>query len=221
MLTDSYTRKDMNLDFFKTWNKDMAYILGFIMADGCIRHKDYCNTEGYSICINLQLKDREILDFIKNTIKVSSNVYIRKWVGSDGIYREQGQLIITSKEIVKDIMALGVIPRKTGKETFPDMPNIFERDFIRGYFDGDGCIMLSKYKKQVIRMFKLTCANKDFLEVCKNKISIIRNNVRYHGSNCFILETRCKNDMISVRDYLYYDDKIFSLRRKKEKFFSI
>jgi hypothetical protein len=70
-------------------------------------------------------------------------------------------------------------------------------------------------------MFKLTCANEEFLKICKDRIVFTKNNVRYHGSNCYILETRSKKDILSIRDYLYYNDNLFSLKRKRDKFFSI
>lgn len=31
----------INEFYFSKWSHDMAYILGFIMADGCIQHPDY------------------------------------------------------------------------------------------------------------------------------------------------------------------------------------
>ena len=215
----------MNADFFDNWSSDMAYILGFIMADGNIRHKDYCKFQGYAVAINLQLKDKAILDFIKDKIDTNATVNVYKWLGSDSIYREQCSLVITSRYIVEKLITLGVIPRKTGKESFPNMPKEFERDFIRGYFDGDGCIMITtqtcKGKKYPVYMFKITCANKEFLEVIKDKIKYIKNNVRYHGGNCYIIETRNKKDILQIRDYIYYNDSVFSLQRKKDKFFLI
>lgn len=126
--------------------------------------------------------------------------------------------------MVERLIQLGVVPRKTGKESFPEMPLEFERDFIRGYFDGDGCLMVTTQtcngKQYPMCMFKLTCANQEFLEVCKTKLPMIKNSVRYHGSNCYILETRNRQDMFKIRDYLYYDGA-FALQRKRDKFFMI
>lgn len=215
----------MNKKFFDEWSSDMAYILGFIMADGNVRHKNYSNSKGCALCLNLQLNDIEILDFIKDKIGTNANVCIYKYTGNDGIYREQCSLTITSEYMINRLIFLGVVPQKTGKESFPDMPHIFERDFIRGYFDGDGCIMITTQtcngKQYPVRMFKITCANKQFLHVCKEKLKYTKNNVRYHGNNCYILETRNKKDILQIRDYLYYNDDIFSLKRKKDKFFLI
>ena len=42
---------------------------------------------------------------------------------------------------------LGCTPRKTYNLTFPNddiVPKEFKRDFIRGFFDGDGCICVTQ-----------------------------------------------------------------------------
>jgi hypothetical protein len=133
----------VTIDLFDSWSAEMAYILGFAMADGSIRHKDYCKSDGYALAFNLQLDDIEVLNFIKNRTQTKASVITRKFTGSDSIYREQCSIVISSKSMVERLISLGVVPQKTGKESFPNMPEEFERDFIRGYFDGDGCIMIT------------------------------------------------------------------------------
>lgn len=54
----------------------------------------------------------------------------------------------------KDISTLGAIKNKSLTLTFPSddiVPKKFKRDFIRGYFDGDGCIWNGKRKKMVVK----------------------------------------------------------------------
>lgn len=215
----------MKHNYFKTWSHDMAYILGFIMADGSIRHKDYCNTGGYAVAINIHLKDKNILDYIKSEIKTKANVNIYKWTGSDSIYREQASLVISSKELIEDLIKLGVIPQKTGKETFPKMPKEFEIDFIRGYFDGDGCILKTTQKQKdkiyPLYCFKITCANKSFLDICKNKFDNLGGNVRFHGNNCYVWCAASKKDIIEIRKLFYENHNRFTLERKKQIFYEI
>lgn len=214
----------MNHTYFNTWSANMAYILGFAMADGSIRHKDYCKTLGYALVFALNLKDKEILDFIKTELNTKAKVNIYKWTGSDGIYREQANLCISSKILVDKLIELGVIPQKTGKETFPEMPKEFEIDFIRGYFDGDGCIQNSfqKQKDKIYKkyLFKLTCANKDFLIECRERFNNLGSDIRYHGSNCYTWQVQSKKDILSIKN-LFYKNNNFTLDRKKQIFFDI
>jgi len=58
------------------------------------------------------------------------------------------RLTITNKHIWNTLNNLGCTPRKSLTLKFP---NIKEHiiDFIRGYFDGDGCLTYKRYKDKV------------------------------------------------------------------------
>lgn len=133
----------VNDDFFKTWSNDMAYILGFWWADGYIRKRQhrYTNTYGFGLAQNT--KDIYLLKEV--LLKMGSNnpIYTPK-SRPDGSHFE-----INSKIIFDDICKLGGSPRKSKTIMFPkDLPPKYLSDFIRGYFDGDGCITLNgKYKR--------------------------------------------------------------------------
>ena len=49
---------ELNEDYFETWSHEMAYILGFISADGSI------NKQKTSLSIELQMRDKKVLEFI-------------------------------------------------------------------------------------------------------------------------------------------------------------
>lgn len=125
-----------NEDFFKIWSHDMAYILGFIMADGCITGKFA------RLSIAIHPKDIEILEFINS--KICPNLKIGDSKRYDKKYKKwyfTKRINICNQEIVKDLQKLSVVPRKTGLEVIPEQcPKEFVMDFIRGFFDGDGCI---------------------------------------------------------------------------------
>jgi hypothetical protein len=125
----------INHDFFKTWSHDMAYVLGFWWADGWI-----C-TNGYRCNFGIaQHKSREaILKKILRKMKSNYPIFESKY--------KICQFLIRSKSIVKDIISLGGMPRKSLTIGFPDVPKPYLPDFIRGHFDGDGCIYKSKNKK--------------------------------------------------------------------------
>ena len=58
--------KKVNKDFFKKWTPEMAYVLGFLFADGNIIYTKR-NTWFWSI----QITDKEILEKIKMEINSS------------------------------------------------------------------------------------------------------------------------------------------------------
>ena len=115
----------VNDNFFKTWTHDMAYILGFWWADGFIYKNRFYITQ--------HKKDQYLLEiFLK---KMESDNPIRTDKRCNCIFAE-----ITSKSIVEDIKALGGTEKKSKTCIFPNVPEKFLSDFIRGHFDGDGCI---------------------------------------------------------------------------------
>jgi hypothetical protein len=50
------------------------------------------------------------------------------------------KLVICRKEMYDDLLRLGGTERKSLTLTWPDVPDAFLADFVRGYVDGDGCL---------------------------------------------------------------------------------
>ena len=66
----SWKRKyDITEDYFKTWSNNMAYILGFIAADGVIQKENQC--------VSISQKESYILEDIKRT-KTNQPLYQNK-----------------------------------------------------------------------------------------------------------------------------------------------
>lgn len=200
----------------------MAYILGFVMADGYIVHPEYCISGGYYLRFDLQQSDIQVLEFIKNELGVTSSISNRTRTKSIGKYTSithESTLSIHSKELVLSLMELGVIPKKTGKEVFSNIPKEYERDFFRGLFDGDGCVSQSSYKvKNGIKnrlSFKISSASLNLLNSCKDKFNI--GNIYKHSDKCFVLQTGDQKEIDRIKKVLYYDNS-FCLKRKREKF---
>lgn len=136
----------LNHDYFKTWSNDMSYILGFIYADGCIK-----NTY---LIIELSNKDLVLLNNIKNKLQYTGDIKLREKTNSS-------RLTIGSCILTDNLKSLGVMENKTKKIRLPNIPIEYLKDFIRGYFDGDGSI--SCHMKNQYRV-RFTCGNKLFLE---------------------------------------------------------
>ena len=197
----------VNDNYFKEWSSDMAYILGFWFTDG------YMNEKLGTFSVTQHKKDKYILE------------NILKKMGSDSILYRHGNnsfdFKITSHEIVKDIKKYGGFQRKSYNIKFPKMiPQKYLSDFIRGLWDGDGCVCFQKSQKCYVSSF--VSASKDF--VC-DLLDLLRKEIRgfkgtinpYH--NVYVLNVGV-NDTRRLRGYLYkniYDNSLF-LQRKYEKF---
>lgn len=132
--------RNVNRNFFKKWSSEMAYVLGFIFADGYIQ----INSRGSSyFCFDST--DKEIVLKIRKVL--SSNHKIRKRFRSikNPKWKDSYILQIGGVEFVRDLHKLGVIRNKSLKIAFPKVPPKFLGHFVRGYFDGDGCVHLGRY----------------------------------------------------------------------------
>lgn len=120
--------KNYNKDFFKTWSSDMAYILGFLYADGNI-----VKTKRGNHYIAIYTADEALLISMAKSMKAEHKISAR--ISDTGCnYRIQ----IGSKEWFYDLSTLGLFPDKTARMRLPKIPLKFFGDFVRGYFDGDG-----------------------------------------------------------------------------------
>ncbi|MFX1538880.1 MAG: LAGLIDADG family homing endonuclease [Promethearchaeota archaeon] len=121
------SRYSMEMDFFKIWSNEMAYILGFIFADGFVRRRKTGSE------LSIKIKDKKLLEEINHAMK--SNYPIKSVKTPKGILFS---LSVYKKEVINDLYKLGVTSRKSSIIQFPDIPLAFVNHFIRGYFDGDG-----------------------------------------------------------------------------------
>lgn len=159
-----HNRISVNYKFFKTWTPEMAYILGYIFADGAIEDVQKSSRACYLAILS---KDLTTLESIKNVMDSQHELYKRlpklnKYTdGKEYMSSETFVLRIGSKIIYNDLLKLGVTPRKSLTIPFPKTPKEFFFYFLRGYFDGDGCIHL-KNKKYPLVIF--TSGSLIFLE---------------------------------------------------------
>jgi len=102
----SVPKKKVDHNFFKNWTRDMAYILGYTVADGCI-YKQKDRENGYYF--NITCKNKGHL--IKLTKALKSTFSICKKYSSNKSLAYQ--FSIRSKKIFDDLIKLGVKPRKT------------------------------------------------------------------------------------------------------------
>ena len=95
----SWKRKyDIKEDYFKTWSNNMAYILGFIVADGAIPKENQC--------VSISQKESYILEDIKRIKHQPATLSKQK----TDVY----MLNINSKTIKDDLMNIhGIMPCKS------------------------------------------------------------------------------------------------------------
>lgn len=119
-----------DVNFFKEYNADSCYWAGFIAADGGIRYSRD------SVDIKLAKKD------LDHVVKFSKAI---KYNGTVGLCEKTCSISVSGKWFVEDLgNNFGVFPRKTYTiEISNKIPKELLHHFIRGYFDGDGCVTIT------------------------------------------------------------------------------
>lgn len=196
--------------FSKIDSEKKAYWLGVIFADGNVS-VNKCGTGQ----LFLSSKDREWLQ--KFLIDINSNSplyreYHKKYK------KEIWKVHITNNILFTDLLNLGVVPSKSLIIKFPQIPESLISHFIRGYFDGDGCVTVCKYlpnKEDLTLRSGICSGSKEFL---KNLITYlpIKNKTISNKGNLFEFKVSV-NDSINLAKYMYKNATVY-LQRKYDKF---
>ena len=186
----------INVNFFKRWTSEMAYVLGFVYTDG--------NVSGNTLSISQ--KDRSILEKINDVM--DSDFPIRE--RTINVY----SIDISRKVIVDDLRKLGVVEGKTHIMTFPDVPDEYLPHFIRGVVDGDGWIQERGY------VMNVTNASESFSYSLLKTFQQRNLNARISKqNNAYRVFVSGKQDVINLADWIYADCGDLYLPRKRERFY--
>jgi intein/homing endonuclease len=213
------TKGGLNVDFFKRWSPETAYVLGYFAADGAM----YINSGG-SRYISFTSTDYELLEKVKRLLNSKHNITLRKKYNQD--YKDAFLLQIGCKEMYEDLINLGFTPNKESRLKLPKIPKQYLRHFIRGYFDGDGGVLYGYFHRKDRNNKKapyfLTCfayANLEFLQELSKSLT------RDVGMRPGYLDKKgnhlcySKNDSIKLFHYMYDGvPKEQYLERKYNKF---
>ena len=190
-------------------NEEKAYFLGFVYADG------YINIKRHTLRITVQKQDEHLLKQFYQMFSCNREI---QYIYNKQYNKEYAYFELQSKVLSARLLELGVQDNKTFKIRFPDWldKNLYSH-FIRGYFDGDGCISISKrgWKGTTINI----CSNKDFLMQLQNVIqqetNIKLNLYPCYNSKAFVLVKQGKNNLYTFLNFLYKNANIY-LQRKYE-----
>lgn len=192
-------------DFFNNIDTEAkAYFLGLMYSDGSVskKHKFY-----------LKLKDEDIIIKFKECL--CCDYPIRRIT-----YKEFYAYVleVCSKKSCENLIKWGCTPNKTRTIQFPNIDKSLYRHFIRGFFDGDGCLQLQD--KIYHCRFDLTSASKLFLEQVRPIITEQAFTNGYLGKekNCNVYHLNYSGHQVEIiLDWLYANSN-FYLQRKYNKY---
>lgn len=207
-----------NQDFFeKIDSEEKAYLLGLIFADGSmsiVRKKEK------RVSIFLAEEDCDIILKLKNNLNCNFNpILINRKKPRQNLI---GYIFYSSK-LFDDLMKLGCTPKKSLTLQFPtdnQVPQEFIRHFIRGYFDGDGCICWTGNKTMLVTLMSSKNFSLNLSEVLNKYLkttgTISKGNPNSEAE-IYRLYIGGSQQCVNLLNWLYKDANIF-LNRKIEKY---
>jgi hypothetical protein len=213
-----YRKYEINESFFDIIDtEEKAYILGFIFADGSVGH--YKGT--FKLAIVQTVQDTEILEKIagqiyKNPFAIK---YYKKKRG-----KPQGTFYVHNQRLVESLYEYGCVSRKSLILQFPTLlPNNIMPHFIRGYFDGDGCVYVGRRGGQLRISWSVTSS----IDFCRGLFSYIITTLAIEPrlalvgkrKRSAVISIETINDTLQILDFMYSNMKTdFYLKRKYEKY---
>ena len=190
---------EINTDFFKVWSHDMAYVLGFILTDGCIVGNTF----------SISQRDDEILTIL-NEVMMSNYPIRKRKNGRSHLYT----LTINRQSMVNDLKALGITEDKSLTVRMPDVPAEYLPDFIRGVIDGDGWVQDRGY------VMNITTASDAFADdlLCVFENLGLNSRITTQGKANRVWVSG-KQDVVKLAEWLYADTTRPHLERKRERFY--
>lgn len=213
-------KRFFNEDFFFEWTPELCYILGWLISDGYVGNDNRFELE-------LKIDDIEILEHIKTHISMTKPIrkqtrtVLSKAKGKETEYREcyTARLCLFSKRVCAQLKEWGIVPNKTLiTKWIEEIPEEFEHDFIRGVFDGDGSVFITKTKKLGFSI----CGTYELLEQIQDRLTkytVNFGNLHPGHGNTWELSFRNVDDLERIYYYMYFNsNETTRLRRKYEKF---
>lgn len=203
----------VNESFFENIdNKDKAYWLGYLVADGNI-------SKNLRKC-TLVSKDIEIIEKFKKDVnsdhKISVNKVIDKRTGNLSI---NYSIQITNRNFVLNLINHGVTINKSDEMSVPKIDDNLLSYFFAGLFDGDGCITyrnnnlprISLISTKEILLFLQNYLLSNF-SIRQTKLQKVTENKK----NVWVLNLY--KDSIIFLNWIYCDKNYNYLKRKHEKY---
>ncbi len=198
----------------------MSYVLGYIVADGCIAiSKD---RKSHPFTLNITSVDLKHLYLLKETLESEHKISKKSRKADNNGY----QLQIRNHIITKDLLNLGIQPRKTYNLYPIKVPDKYFPDFVRGFFDGDGSIYIYNVNKVPQIKAGFVSSSLPFItdfnqKLCKNlKISLKTIHKEEHKKGKIPLYTIYFyiDDCEKIAEFMYGNNPTLYLSRKRQVF---
>jgi len=213
-----YYRNSYYFDNINTPNK--AYVLGLISSDG----NNYIKGSKSAVTLSLQEEDVSILERVKEELEYEGPLKFISLHDKNNNHKNQYALTIVDNYMCCQLRELGVVQRKSLVFKFPTFlrPDLI-RHFVRGYFDGDGCIYYDEKRKKGRTSLVGTL---DFCQALQTILlsMFVKNNIiqpaQSRGTNIYVLQTAANLSSFKFLSWLYQDCDM-KMERKYQQYLDL
>lgn len=191
-----------------------AYILGFILGDGCIAKNQLDLVE-----ISIAYKDKEVLEYIAKNIKANINFHMT-------LNRKTRTFPHCSivKKIPHITKHLG--GRLKPERHYPRVRKDLQRYLLQGFFEADGCVTwgIRKDRSRIWQKISFTHHSKCLIGLqtfLSNVLNISTKVLPKSHENAFVLTFCKKENVLKFLQYIYPDKTNIVLKRKYDKYIAL
>lgn len=207
-------RKEANIpkarNIFSEWNDTSAYVLGLLWADGNLYKQ-----EKKSMMLDLSLIDKSLITKINDLFKHNCKVYTYKPKKGNTVYSTKTR----DAQVVKFLIDEGMSERKTYELQWPNtLPRELLSSFIRGFFDGDGCVFKNKVNGYEYLHCSFTGVRTLFLFDLFDELELLGFHPKWYRdkrSNTYQIKIYSKEAVKNFASYIYEGESICLKRKKK------
>lgn len=190
-------------------NHDKAYFVGLLLSDGYICKTPY----SWAVGLALQDEDKYILEKLKESME--SNCSITHYKNSNKI------VFNGSEHLINSLKKLNFSEDKSHTDyNVPNISDEFFNSFVRGYFDGDGCITI---KSTGYSVASICCNSELFLNDLKDRLTKfgipdirVKCEIGNRKHALYVLYISKKENQQLFKKFIYQNDNLKLIRKFKK-----
>lgn len=192
--------------------EEEAYWLGFLYADGSITDGYNENTKEFKYALEVDLKESDVehIEKLKRFLGSKRKISFRTKTKSC-------RIIINSKKLIENLLKIGFVKNKTYNycfdKIFNNIPKEYKKDFIRGFFDGDGYF---ENKRKVLGFTSyFENVHKTLHKYLLEEIEIGDYRIHFKNNTCTSSTRYNRKDSKTIANFLYKNSNIHLDRKYK------
>lgn len=195
------------------WSSEFAYAIGLLVSDGCL------SKDGRHVI--LTSKDKVQLVHFNQCLKLTTKIGKKYSSIGDLSYYTQFSDVVFYKFLVR----IGLTPAKSKTISIVKLPQKYFFDYLRGYFDGDGCSYSnydSVYKNSYRFYISFASGSEKYILWLRNMLDEnagIKGHVIWKKGTTNLQLRYSKREAVILSKKMYYEKRLICLERKRLKIF--